>query len=75
MMVEYGMTGGLGWISMFLWWAIIIFAIGYVLKWLIGYQKNDAKKNDRALEVLRERYARGEINEEQFLKNKKVLSE
>lgn len=69
--------GGWGWfpmgLGMFLFWgAIIWFAV-----WLI--RRSDRGHSDQpptpdARDILRERFARGEIDEEEFERRKKVLT-
>ncbi len=74
MMGGYGMGGyGFGGIFMVVWWALIIFGIVMLVKWLSKPQGNDG--SDKALHILRERYARGEIDEQEFQKRKSELSQ
>ena len=63
---------GGGWFMMALWWIIIIAVVVIVVKWL-SQQKGQLPKEDSALEVLRKRYARGEISKEEFEEKKKYL--
>jgi len=42
-----------------------------VIRWLLGQGKET--RTDSALEILRQRYARGEINKEEFEAKKKDL--
>jgi putative membrane protein len=68
----FGMGWGNGWtgfamIPMFLWWALIIALVVIVVKWLIsGRAESGGTQASRALEILAERYARGEIRKEEF---------
>lgn len=59
-------------IMMILFWALIIVAVVVGIRWLIGQGKES--RPDSALEILRQRYARGEINKEEFEARKKDLS-
>ena len=59
-------------IMMILFWALIIVAVVVGIRWLAG-QRNESRL-DSALEILRQRYARGEINKEEFEARKKDLS-
>jgi putative membrane protein len=47
---------------MLLFWAILITGTVFGIRWLVGQGRAPGK--DTALEILRERYARGEINRE-----------
>ena len=64
--------GGIGWgfgfIFMLLVWVLVIVAIVALIRWLMlaaGGGKSAAGA-DRALEILGERYARGDIAKEEF---------
>lgn len=76
MMGGYGMGGGYGFggIFMILWWILIIAGIVMLVKWLNKSSGTEAGSN-KALEILRERYARGEIDEQEFQKRKNDLSQ
>lgn len=72
--------GGYGWIGMifsFVFFILIIAAVIFVLKKLLPndrYSDSYVKhSSSRALEILKERYAKGEISEEEFLRMKKNL--
>ena len=63
----FGGMHGVWWIL----WLILIFWI-----FLIPYPTPGQRRSkDKAMETLRERYARGEINDEEFEQRKKVLLE
>jgi len=57
--------------TMFLFWALVIVGLIVGIRWLLGQGK--ATRSDSALEILRQRYARGEINKEEFESKKKDL--
>ena len=64
---------GIGMMAMmFLFWALVIVGLIVGIRWLLGQGK--ATRSDSALEILRQRYARGEINKEEFDLKKKDLS-
>ena len=79
-MYGYGMNGvhGMGW-GMGLAWILGI-AVLIVLIWAIVKGKNTVPNSSTttekksALDILRERYARGDINKEEFDEKKHVLS-
>jgi putative membrane protein len=58
-------------IMMILFWALIIVAVVVGIRWLVGQGKDS--RSDSALEILRQRYARGEINKEEFESKRKDL--
>lgn len=57
---------------MLAFWVLVIIGIVLGIRWLLGTGRGSAP--DRALEILRERYARGEINREEFEARKRDLS-
>ena len=77
------MDGGMGWgggwsifgaVHMLLWWGLLIFGIAVLAKWLFtGDSREERQVGNRALEILRERYARGEIGKEEFELRKRDL--
>lgn len=75
-MMGYGWGMGWGWIGMILFWILLILAIVWLVRALdLGSGAGghrDANRDD-ALEVLRERYARGEIDREEFQDRKRDL--
>jgi putative membrane protein len=77
-----GMMGGYGWgsgwgfglIGMVLWWVLIVLGIVLLAKWLFsGGLGAGRASGDRALEILKERYARGEIDKQEFEEKKRDL--
>ena len=82
-MMDYGMGWGMGWgwIWMLLFWLVpllLVIALGAAaIKYLFsGGARSGAAARDersRALEVLEERYARGEINREEYLQKRDDL--
>jgi putative membrane protein len=76
-MMEWGY--GMGWIGMIamaVFWIAVIVGIVFLIRWLILSNRAEGHKahsEDSALEILRKRYARGEINKEEFEEKKKDL--
>ena len=73
------MMGGFGWMWLMpIFWIVfiglIIWAIVAFVRGSSGSRGQDASKMDSALEVLKKRYARGEISKEEFEEKKKDLA-
>jgi len=70
----YGWGGWLGGPFMIIIWILLIVAGIALIKWLFAASKKDqptplsfpAQGHDRSLAILRERYAKGEINKEEY---------
>ncbi len=57
---------------MIFWWILIIGAIFVAVKWL-SQQKSQSAKAESALEILKKRYARGDISKAEYEEKKKDL--
>lgn len=70
--------GGLtGLIIMFLFWLILLAVAAYIigkLFWRPEEKSEEKRAANAALDILRERYARGEIDKEEFDRRKQDLS-
>jgi putative membrane protein len=66
-------TGYLGFFFMVLFWAAIGLLIVWLYKQIRGAGVEEASKS--ALDILKERYAKGEITEEEYREMKKELEE
>ena len=74
--------GGSGWwwgfgaLHMLLFWAVLIFVIVVLVRWITNMPapRGGDSGAGRALDILKERYARGEINKEEFEQKKRDLS-
>jgi len=62
----------LGWIVPLFFWGFIIFVIYSMVKSLFGGRDN--RQTDSAMEILRNRFASGEVDEKEFDAQKAVLS-
>ncbi|MBP2641739.1 MAG: hypothetical protein H6Q66_2690 [Firmicutes bacterium] len=71
MMDERWFGGG---IFMLLIWVAIIVGVFYLVRLLITQSRATAPPEDSALEILKKRYARGEISREEFEKMKADIS-
>lgn len=57
---------------MVLFWVLVIIGIVLAIRWLTNQDRE--RPSDSAVEVLRQRYARGEIDKEEFEAKKRDLS-
>lgn len=77
-MMDYGFMpfGWVGGIFMVLWWILIIVAVIALIRWIIGQSRSENRqiREKSPLEILKERYAKGEIDKKEFEDKKKDLS-
>jgi len=75
MMCNWGM-GWFGMIFMIIFWVLVIVGLVFLIKWLIQTPsggKTAGRTGLTAIEILKERYARGEIDKNEFESKKKDL--
>jgi putative membrane protein len=78
-----GMMGGwgMGWfggIFMIVFWILIIVGLIFMVKWLVQTKekgRENVNAGSRAIEILKERYASGEIDKSQFETMKRDLAD
>jgi putative membrane protein len=77
MMGNWGM-GWFGMIFMMTFWVLVIVGLVFLIKWLIqttSSAKTGGQMGSSAINILKERYARGEIDQAEFEAKKKDLLE
>ncbi len=66
------MFGGIG---MFLFWGVIII-LAVLMAWIfIGGPRTRSASRSTALDILRERYAKGEIDKDEYEQRRRTLTE
>jgi putative membrane protein len=70
------MWGNQGFMGVFMWifWIAVIVGIIFLVKWIVMQSRTgEQKREESSLEILKKRYARGEIDKDEFEQKKKVL--
>lgn len=71
--------GAFGWIGMLLFWTLLVVAIVYLVRYLNTQSSSRTPERqpdsvESAMAILRERFARGEIDQEEFEQRKRMLN-
>jgi putative membrane protein len=77
-MMGPGMMGGFGFgwfmpVLMIIFWGLVIWGVVALVRGLSEPKHYDSSEVDSALEILKRRYARGEINKEEYKEKKREL--
>ena len=70
------MNGGFGFMGGFMWifWIAAIVGVIFLVRWVVQQSRPvEGKLEESSLELLKKRYARGEIDKEEFEQKKKDL--
>lgn len=62
---DFGCGMGFGWIGMVLFWGLVIAGIVYLVQTITGRSKK-AGTDETPLDILKKRFARGEISKDDF---------
>jgi len=71
MMFMWGAGGLLMMLMMLVFWVVVIAGLIFGMRWLVGQGRSTPR--DEALEILRQRYARGDIDKQEFETRKRDL--
>ncbi len=66
----YGMLGGL---MMLVFWGVVIVLVFFAVRWLTD--NKSGAHTSKAIDVLKDRFAKGEIDEDEYRKRKAALEE
>lgn len=70
-----GWTMGFGWIFMILFWVLVILIVLGLGRWMIGMgSQRGAPPGKSALDILDERYARGEIGKAEYEEKRAAIT-
>lgn len=71
----YGWDGGwLGWVGMVIWWVLLVMLVLAAIRWLSERAgQSGGARGKSALEILQERYAKGEIEKKEYEEKRKAL--
>lgn len=70
------MNGGFGFMGGFMWifWIAVIVGLFFLIRWIVQQSRPAEQRHpEKPLDILKRRYAQGEIDREEFEKRKKDL--
>jgi len=62
-----------GGIMMLVFWVAVIVGIVFLVKWIVDQSRTNQRRDESPLEILKRRYAAGEITKEEFEEKKRDL--
>lgn len=66
--------GGWGWLMMALFWILVIVGLVIAARWILGTNRGGmVGREESALDILKKRYARGELSREEYERMKREL--
>jgi len=66
---------GFGFIFMLLFWGLVILGVATLIRWLFTQSSPNRRSRDKTpLEIVQERYARGEIDRDEYEQKKRDLA-
>lgn len=77
MMHDFWGWGGYGGLFMLVFWIAVIVGIIFLAKWIIEHSRGSSSSSsgESAMDILKERYAKGELDKEEFEQKKRHLPE
>ena len=58
---------------MLVFWVAVIVGIVFLVKWIVDQSRTNQRRDESPLEILKRRYAAGEITKEEFEEKKRDL--
>ena len=65
--------GNIGWLGMIVCWGLVAFGIVALVNWARRGESRHEEHGESSLEILRRRYARGEMDKAEFEEKKRDL--
>ena len=69
----WGLAMGLGWLARLAFWGAVIVGLVLVIRWLTSATASPGGARESALDILKRRYATGEITREEYDQMRQVL--